>query len=252
MKKQSNPLIVLDNELPEVFIEQLIELQITQRIWFFTLGDTANRIWQWCREKRAAYRDTSGNQMPFTFELVCQYVAYKLDDGVHGAASVRKYADIASIFSSQRVREKFERLPISHWEYASQFAPQDAMRILNFDLDSLDRNQGRPISLKRLQAHFEPEKYGAAADQIAAAPHDRLEAPGVEDILTGFIPSPDLPVDFSELRSLNSTWQVFHQQLLHFVQRNPGAAERLQPILQKISQDFKELVEEIKSTSIRE
>ena len=43
-----NPFIVLEDNLPEIFQEELLELKIAEHNWFFKLGDITNKIWKWC------------------------------------------------------------------------------------------------------------------------------------------------------------------------------------------------------------
>lgn len=246
-----HPFKLLEESLPDNLMLDLIELQVAERAWFFALGDRTNAIFQYTRDHRITYTTPDKKTMPFTFELICEFVARILDNSRHGAASVYKYANLAGTFRNERTRKRYERLPISHWEYAAQFNPQDARLVLEYDLTISDQRGGRPQSLKKLQAHFEPEKYAQQAEAIARAPLPDLDEPGAEELLIDFIPGDDLPIDYSELRNLNGTWQIFHQQILRIV--GQAKSKRIQPILQRIRADYEELIAEIKATgNIRE
>lgn len=247
MNKQ-NPFNVIDDALPEKLQARLLELQVTEKIWFFLLGDLANDIWKWCVKHKAGYYIDPFTFVPFTFEMICWYVGRKLD-GKHGSTSIYNYANLAQRLKSKKKRDKYAILPISHFDYACQFDDTTMLKILDHSLAETDRRGGKPPSRDMLMRHFEPERFETQRDLVDQTPALDLDEYIPDDGDPAWSEA-ELPVNRDEIILVNNAFQYLHTALQRFRRQNPqfeivtGIISTIMDLNQRLLQVVNEYVKE--------
>ena len=145
--------------LPEEIINRLIMLSENLSVTAWEIGDLTNEI----------YKSCLANNLNYTQTDAVKFIWCYLDID-RSLASLIYYAKTAATFSLP-IREKYAPLPFSHFHYAAAFDNPD--EILDKSLDIMERNYGRPPSVRQLQQVLS----GVEPSKIIIKPHEMIALP---------------------------------------------------------------------------
>lgn len=203
--------VMIDRVVPEAEHAMLDNLRSQADAWYWAIGDLANR---W-------YEYVVANDVPATKSDVCALISHKLDDDRLGASSVELYARVAAFFSDPFLRRRYEVLPTSHLRYAAAFE-EGFEKVLEYDLDQMDKRCGRPISRKRLESHFSGDRADAMSSDWAP-PEERAEPRAISDAA--------LPAEPDILSQIRSDTARLRNNLELLQSQKPGLARTVARII---------------------
>lgn len=223
-QKQQETFSLIMKNLPDEFKHRASEIRTRDSLSCFDKGDFVNDVYRWCLT----------NKIEISIQTACNIAAYLLQTE-QGAFRLYDFAQLALTFRSEKARKRYSVLPVSHLEFACQYDTTTRNAILEWDLEELGHNGGRPVSRSKLVERFDPERkrmIEAEVDQIEEGIPDPQDTTGME--VYGL--ETDLPQLVPSLIELEEDAHRLFRAALVLSQRMPAIAKMATQVMELCNQ----------------